>query len=130
MEMPRRPSEFAQTQRRNAMQCGTNQRKKGNESVPKKSSTRGFLRKCQPPACQGSSKDRREKSAVLGQEEGRQRAEKRVIANATKRRSKGKKCILPHHVEAKAMAPGRPEHLPLTWFQGFRALVLEKVLIE
>ena len=93
----------------NSMQCDTNQRKikKRNNTTKKKGtyvgSTRGFLRKCQPPAWQrfpsGSERQERE-----GRNARPKRRERSRIANATKHTSKEKKkkqCIPPHQVEAK-----------------------------
>ena len=51
------------------------------KSRTKKSSTHGFLRKCQPSACQrfpGGTEKQEPKGAVPGQEDGKDRADKRV----------------------------------------------------
>ena len=47
----------------------------------RRSNTRGFLRKCQPPACQGvpvATTDRNVKDAVPGPEDGKHQADYRV----------------------------------------------------
>ena len=65
----------------NSMQCGTNQRKQRNETIP-----RGFLRKCQPPAWQrfpgGISRQERKGRSVRSRRRERSRRRSRECNHA------------------------------------------------
>ena len=81
----------------------------------RRSTTRGFLRKCQPPACQGKpgGNNRQErKDAVSGQQDGKHREDYREGKHGHKRRTKKKNsAVLQKGGGKKQWCLGKSEHI-------------------